>query len=111
MKITEKFSLIGFRRYNMDEQGSVFVRLQKQELAAEIKPCETNSASRAIYMLSVTMPKMAGMSAFAAVMRPSKNIYTAIAAKLEAGEMQLFKCNSAEQLRRDLNKFFEGVTI
>lgn len=112
MEVSKDFYISGFTRYDMKKDGALFLRYEAQrtdedEAKPEIRQSEHHNGTYKIgYLVMIPRPKPARVAAFAAVTRPSKNNYTAIAGIVTAGKMELFKRDTMDELRRDLNRYF-----
>lgn len=115
MEVSKDFYISGFTRYDMKKDGALFLRYEVQqtdedEAKPEIRRSEHHNGTYKIgYLVMIPRPKPARVAAFAAVTRPSKNNYTAIAGSVTAGKMRLFKGDTLEELRRELNMYFSDL--
>lgn len=114
MEISTDFYISGFTRYDMKKDGAIFLRYEaprdEETGKPEARASEHHNGIHKIgYLIMIPRPKPAQLAAFAAVTRTSKNSYTAIAGKLTAGKMQIFKSDTMDELRRDLNRYFAEV--
>ena len=112
MEVSKELYISGFTRYDMKKGGVLFLRYaaprtDEDAPKPEVRESEHHNGTYKIgYLVMIPRPQPAKVAAFAAVTRPSKNNYVAIAGSVASGKMELFRRDTMDELRRDLNRYF-----